>query len=73
MITGKAICPRKARNARNARKFSTDKFWFEYVGRAVRALEAKARTARPTANVLKSGNVRTIQSFRAFRGQNVRV
>jgi hypothetical protein len=34
----------------------------------VRALEAKARTARPTANVLKRGNI-----FRAFRGQNVRV
>jgi hypothetical protein len=39
----------------------------------VRALEAKARTARPTANVLKPGNILSIQSFRVFRGQNVRV
>jgi hypothetical protein len=45
------------------RKLSFE-FYSAYVGRAVRALAPKARTARPTANVLNSVKIRTAYPMR---------
>lgn len=66
MIVEKAVCPRKG-------LYSTDKFWTEYVGRAVRAIDLPRRARHALRQMLlKPGHGRTIQSFRVFRGQNTR-
>ncbi len=57
MILKAVLCPRKARKTQNISAYYTE----ITVGRAVRALASKARTARPTAEneslVLLSSNI----------------